>query len=480
MSLWTAAEAAKATGGKAQGEWDVNGVSIDTRTIEKGDLFVALKDQRDGHDFVAQALEKGAGAALVSHLPEGVATDAPLLIVDDVLPALEKLGLAARARTQAKVIAVTGSVGKTGTKEMLRSALAGQGKIHAAEKSYNNHWGVPLTLARMPQDTDFAVIEIGMNHPGEIGPLARMAQPHVAIVTTVAPVHIAAFENVAGIAREKAAIFEGLVPGGTAVINRDIDTYPILYREAKARAGKVLRFGQTGRPDYRLTRIQLQDEGTQFKLRHAKTDRLVKLAAPGRHLAQNASAVLAAVEAAGADPARAALALADWRPPPGRGARWEIHRSEMDGEVIDLIDESYNANPASMGAALDVLAASRPLDGYGRVARGRRIAILGDMLELGETEAEAHAAIAANPSMAQIDRVYCVGPLMRALYDALPRNKRGDWVERSSEFLPRLGRMIDEGDVVMVKGSLGSKMGLIVDGIKKLGDARPQQTSESA
>ena len=211
MTLWTAREAEAATGGKAIGDWCVDGVSIDTRTIEAGDLFVALKAARDGHEFVAQALDKGAGAALVSRVPEGVTPDAPLLIVDDVLAGLEALGRAARSRMSGKVVAVTGSVGKTSTKEMLRTVLGGQGKTHASVASYNNHWGVPLTLARMPADTEFAVIEIGMNHPGEIAPLAALAQPHVALVTTVAPAHLEAFEDVAGIAREKGAIFTGLV-----------------------------------------------------------------------------------------------------------------------------------------------------------------------------------------------------------------------------------------------------------------------------
>jgi UDP-N-acetylmuramoyl-tripeptide--D-alanyl-D-alanine ligase len=215
--LWTAKEAAAATGGQVASGWEATGVSIDTRTIEKGDLFVALTAARDGHDFVAQALEKGAAAALVTRIPEGVENSDRLLIVKDVQAGLEALGEASRARFKGKVVAVTGSVGKTSTKEMLRTVLGGQGTVHAAEKSYNNHWGVPLTLARMPRDADFAVIEIGMNHPGEIAPLAKMARPHVALVTIVAPAHLEAFESLEGIAREKASIFEGLEPRGVAV-----------------------------------------------------------------------------------------------------------------------------------------------------------------------------------------------------------------------------------------------------------------------
>ena len=234
MSLWTSSEAAQATGGRATTKWEANGVSIDTRTIQPGDLFVALTAARDGHDFVSQALENGASSALVSRIPDDLTEDAPLLIVEDVQAALEALGRAARARTKARVVAITGSVGKTSTKEMLAAVLADQGRTHASVASYNNHWGVPLTLARMPADTQFAVIEIGMNHPGEIAPLAKMARPHVAIVTTVAAAHLEAFESIDGIAAEKGSICEGLEPRGVAVLNGDVPTYPILEQAARA------------------------------------------------------------------------------------------------------------------------------------------------------------------------------------------------------------------------------------------------------
>ena len=242
MTLWTAQDAAAATGGTVASDWPANGVSIDTRTLVPGDLFVALRDVRDGHDFVAQAVEKGAAAALVSRVPEGVATD-KLLIVDDVLAGLIDLGQAARARTKAQVIGVTGSVGKTSTKEMLRAVLQRQGKTHAAEASYNNHWGVPLTLARMPADTEFAVIEIGMNHPGEIAPLARMAQLNAAMITTVAAAHLEAFESLDGIAHEKAAIFEGLDQRGKALIPSDLAVSGILQDTAQKLGHSPVTFG---------------------------------------------------------------------------------------------------------------------------------------------------------------------------------------------------------------------------------------------
>jgi UDP-N-acetylmuramoyl-tripeptide--D-alanyl-D-alanine ligase len=300
MSLWTAAEAAKATGGRAVGDWSCDGVSIDTRTIQAGDLFVALRDVRDGHDFVAMALEKGAGAALVSHVPEGVAADAPLLIVDDVLTGLEALGAAARARTKAKVVAVTGSVGKTSTKEMLLAIFADQGRAHASVDSYNNHWGVPLTLARMPVDTDYAVIEIGMNHPGEISPLAILTKPDAAMVTTVAAVHLEAFDDVAGIAVEKAAIFDGLEPGGVAVINADIDHAAILMAKAVDRRLRDIEFGENAY-HFKLKDVQVQGDVTVVQADADGTPLLFKIGTPGRHFAMNALGALAVAQAMGAD-----------------------------------------------------------------------------------------------------------------------------------------------------------------------------------
>ena len=468
--LWTSEDAVVATGGMSTAPWQANGVSIDTRTLQKGDLFVALTDQRDGHDFVAQAFAAGAAAALVSHIPDDVAADNPCLIVGDVLAALADLGRAARARIKGKVVAVTGSVGKTGTKEMLRTGLMAQGKTHAAEKSYNNHWGVPLTLARMPADTEYAVIEIGMNAPGEIAPLAKLARPHVAMVTTVAAVHLAAFRNVRGIAHEKAAIFEGLEPGGIAVINRDIDTYPILRDKAQDLGVELLRFGYTGRPEFAMDTVQVSDGATVARAHRGSDKLLFKISSPGKHLAMNALAVLAAVDAAGGDVAQASLALASWRSPEGRGARWtiELGAKGLDG-TFELIDESYNANPAAVEAALDVLAAAMPKDGLGRVKKGRRVVFLADMLEMGEDAAMLHADLAKADAMQQIDVVHCAGPLMKSLHDALPPNKAGEWHPDTAQMANQVRNLVDAGDVVMAKGSLGSKARLIIEAVKKLG-----------
>ena len=470
-ALWSRDDAVRATGARAQGpDWRAHGVSIDTRTLEAGDLFVALKDVRDGHEFVGAALEKGAAAALVSHVPEGVSADAPLLIVDDVLAALERLGAAARARTDAKVIAITGSVGKTSTKEMLRQVLGSQGRTHAAEASYNNHWGVPLTLARMPAETEFAVIEIGMNHPGEIAPLSKLARPHVAIVTTVAAAHLEAFENIEGIAREKASIFEGLEPGGTAIYNGDLPTSGILEAAAGA---QHFGFGET-KPTHLISFSELHqnEHGSVIKGQFHGEPFLLKIGAPGRHFAMNALAVMAAARVAGADWDIAACDLATWRPPAGRGTRETVVLDEVDGMTIELIDDAFNANPASMAASFDVFVTIPVTDGVGRIAQGRRIAILGDMLELGPEEMRLHAEIADLGAMAEVTRVHCVGPRMRALYEALPEEKRGRWSATAEDLAGEVHHLVDAGDVVLVKGSKGSKVSLVVDVLRQLGQGR--------
>ena len=455
-TLWTSAEAAAATGGRVTARWDATGVSIDTRTIRPGDLFVALQAARDGHDFVAQALAAGAAAALVSRIPEGVAPDAPLLVVEDVLAGLEALGRAGRARMAGRVIAITGSVGKTSTKEMARAALAGQGRIHAAEASYNNHWGVPLTLARMPADTDFAIVEIGMSHPGEIAPLSRLARPHVAMITTVAPAHLEAFGALEGIAREKGAIFEGLEPVGHAIIPEDLpgdlpggpSVTQILRDCADAAGAIVVGFGDHGMA--RPLRVLAQGDALSCHARIAGETLAFTLPTTGRHFAMNAVGVLAALAAAGADPAQAAAHLSGWQPPKGRGAV-----EDLGG--IRLIDDAFNANPASLAAGLAMLAA---LEG------GRRVAILGDMLELGAQEVAMHRALADDPAMARVDLVHCAGPLMRHLHAALPASRRGIWAATAAELAARAPDLIEAGDVVLVKGSKSSRISTVVEALR--------------
>ncbi|MEM7723274.1 MAG: UDP-N-acetylmuramoyl-tripeptide--D-alanyl-D-alanine ligase [Pseudomonadota bacterium] len=463
-ALWTARDAAAATGGRASGTWTATGVSIDTRTIAAGDLFVALTDIRDGHDFVTDALAKGAAAAMVSRIPDGVPEDR-LLIVEDVLEGLTKLGAAGRARTKAKIIAITGSVGKTTVKDMLRTALSPQGKTHAAEASYNNHWGVPLTLARMPEDTDFAVIEIGMSNPGEIAPLARLTAPDVAMVTIVAPAHLEAFGVIEGIAHEKASIFDGLSKGGIAIANADLETFHILFDKAAEVGAKLIRFGTTAGVEARLTDLRLTDEATVLQATLHGDDILFKLGVPGQHLGLNALAVLAGVDALGGDVTDAVMALAKWQPVSGRGTREKLMLSPTDNLSISMIDDAFNANPASVAAGLDVLAASQ-VD-----TPGRRIAVLGDMLELGPQGPDLHADLADHPAMDTVDLVYTVGPLMRHLHHALPGAKRGLHTYTAPEMAQALPRDLRPGDTLLIKGSKGIKVSLVVDALRKLGQA---------
>ena len=475
-ALWTSADAATATGGHATSGWQATGVSIDTRTLQAGDLFVALTDQRDGHDFVAQALEKGAAAALVSRIPDGVDENAPLLIVDDVLQGLQALGSAGRDRFQGQVIGVTGSVGKTSTKEMLRTVLQRQGQVHAAEASYNNHWGVPLTLARMPVDAKFAVIEIGMNHPGEIAPLARTTRPHVAMITTIAPAHMEAFDGIEGIAQEKAAILQGVEPGGTAVLNGDVGTADILAAVARDHHLVVAQFGEADDLPYRVRNISMSGDTTSVRAQFPDGEVLYRVGSAGRHFATNALGVLVVVQALGADLALAARDMMLWQPPAGRGTRETVVLDATNRSLsAELIDDAFNANPTSMAAALEVLATSAPKDGIGRVGKGRKIAVLGDMLELGPTETQDHAAIAELGFIRDIDVLHCSGSRMHALWECLPDHQRGEWVASADELVGRVHRLIDAGDVVLVKGSKGSYVSRVVDAIRNLGHPDPQQ-----
>ncbi|MEM6676598.1 MAG: UDP-N-acetylmuramoyl-tripeptide--D-alanyl-D-alanine ligase [Pseudomonadota bacterium] len=476
--LWTAEEAAAATQGQTAPGWQANGISIDTRTLVPGDLFVALAGEaRDGHAFVAQAFEAGAAAALVHRaIPDA---GGPLLVVEDTLEGLQALAAAARARTAAKVLAITGSAGKTTTKDMVATVLAAVpgAQVHKAELSLNNHWGVPLTLARMPPETTHAVLEIGMNNAGEIGPLSRLARPDVALITMIGEAHIGNLGSIEAIAEAKAEIFEGLETGGTAVLPGDSAQLAILQAAVPEGVQTVL-FGPVEGAAFQLIAARVHGGATVADAALRGAPWSIRVAAPGVHLVQNALGALAAVEAAGEDPVRAAMALAAWQPGAGRGEAWRIALGEhgLDGEIA-LFDESYNANPASVRAALAVLGLQPVTDDIGRIARGRRIAFLGDMLELGEAEAALHAGLAEAPEMAAIDLVHCCGPAMRALWQALPRERRGHWAETSEDLAERARTTLDAGDVCMVKGSKGARMGPVVEAIKALGSAQPLEAS---
>ncbi len=449
--LWTSQDLVEATAGTLSKPFDATGVSIDTRTLAPGDLFVALVgDGRDGHAFVGDALDRGAAAAMVhADAPAG----APVLRVDDTLAGLGRLGGFARTRFGAasgKVVAVTGSVGKTTTKEMLRTALRAFGVTHAAVASYNNHWGVPLTLARIPAETRFCVAEIGMNHAGEIAPLSRLARPHVALITTIAAAHIGHLGSIEAIADEKASIMAGLEPGGVAVLPRDSSQFERL--RAAAGGATVMTFGANADSDARMLHNEVDADGSLVRVAVRGDVLSFRLNAPGGHMAMNAVATLCAIAALGLDPAAAIPALEMFQPMAGRGARRTV---AVGGGSALLLDESYNGNGASMRAALEVLRLQ---------PAKRRIAVLGDMLELGADGPAEHAGLAADV-VASADLLFTCGPLMQGLFDAVPRDRRGVHAADSRALAAIVATRVAGGDAILVKGSLGSRMKLVVDAI---------------
>jgi len=435
--------------------------SIDTRTLRPGDVFVALKAERDGHDFVSNAFAAGAAAALVSDdYPRGQIGgdgDGALLRAADPLGALEAIGRAARTRSNARIVAVTGSAGKTGTKEMLRLCLSDAGATHASEKSYNNHWGVPLTLACMPRSAAYGVFEIGMNHAGEIAPLTRQVRPHAAVVTTVEPVHLEHFPSVEAIAEAKAEIFEGLVPGGTAVLPYDNPHCALLRQRAEAVGATVVSFGYAEGADVRGIQANMNARGSSV-IAGVDTQRFpYRIGAPGEHYVKNSLAVLAVLMALGADPMRCLNALVKVAAPPGRGARTTL--AARDGRIL-LIDESYNANPASVRAALAAMAT------VPRADFPRRVAALGDMLELGDASADLHRGLKEAVDAAGVDLVFACGPMMRLLFGQLKPAQQGAWMPNSAELASRLLDAVQAGDVVMIKGSLASRMGPVAEAMR--------------
>jgi UDP-N-acetylmuramoyl-tripeptide--D-alanyl-D-alanine ligase len=461
--LWNLQEIRTAIGGRLHGSPpdNFNGVSIDSREISPGDIYFAIKgDRLDGHDFVASALKKGAGVAIVSRLSPDMALAGPVLEVDiDPLQALQSLARAARARSQAQIVAVTGSVGKTSTKEMLRIALSASGKTHVSLKSFNNHWGVPLTLARLAANNAYAVLEIGMNHPGEITPLVGLVRPHVAVVTSIAESHLGQFASLAAIAKAKAEIFSGVVHGGSAVLCRDTPHFESLAAEA-ARLGisDIKSFGEHQAADVRLEQVALHADCCCITAKVFGERMSYKLGLPGRHMATNSLSVLAVAKLVGADLARAGLALADARPATGRGVRQELQHPEG---VVQVLDESYNANPASVRASLALLGQMRPGRG------GRRVAVLGDMLELGNFSQDLHKAIANDLAVNAVDVLYAAGPEMKGLWDAVAPAMRGAYSESAMGLWPVLEKSLQPGDCVMVKGSAGIRMGSIVESMRK-------------
>ncbi|MBB6178628.1 UDP-N-acetylmuramoylalanyl-D-glutamyl-2,6-diaminopimelate--D-alanyl-D-alanine ligase [Pseudorhizobium flavum] len=460
--LWTCDAMVGAMEGRPVGTLPegITGISIDSRSIAPGEAFFAIKGDRvDGHDFASIAVANGASLIVVSEakLPAMGRLTIPMIVVEDVLAALGKLGVASRERSRAQIVAVTGSVGKTTTKEMLRHVLAPSGKVHAAVASFNNHWGVPLTLARMPEEAQFGVFEIGMNHSDEIRPLVKMVRPHVAIITTIAAAHLGHFRNLEEIAAAKAEIFEGLEPGGAAILNRDNKQFAFLEQRAQeVGVGRIYTFGQHAKADFRLADFEGNAQSSTVWATLSGETVEVEIGTPGRHIAENAMAALGACTLVGADLGKAVAALAELRPVKGRG---EQHRLGIGEGILTLIDESYNANPASMRAAIALLAASEP------VASGRRIAILGDMLEMGEFSAKVHEELAGPILAAGIEHVWLAGAEITVLRDALPESVHCEYRSTTEELRDFAVRAVKPGDVVMVKSSLGIGFGKIVSAL---------------
>jgi UDP-N-acetylmuramoyl-tripeptide--D-alanyl-D-alanine ligase len=463
--LWQWDELVAAARGCAEGlpAGPITGFSIDSRSIAPGEVFLALKANRDGHAFVPAAWAAGAAAAIVANAYRGSA--GALIRVDDPLRALTDIARSARARASARIVAVTGSVGKTGTKEMLRLLLARAGRTHAAEKSYNNQWGVPLSLARMPRDSEYAVFEIGMNHSGEITPLARMVRPHVALITAVEPVHVGNFSSIEDIARAKAEIFAGLPRGGGAVLPRDSGHFPLLHASAVAAGARIATFGLHAEADFRAVRADIGTDGSEVVAGHGRDHYAYRLRAAGAHYVSNSLAALAALDALGVDIGRCLRAMEEFSPSSGRGARTLF--AHPQGNIL-LIDESYNANPASVRAALAAMAATARAD------FPRRIAVLGDMLELGPAAGELHRGLRQAVDAAEIDLLMACGPMMQLLYNELAGARQGGWASSSVELVGMLLDTVRPGDVVMIKGSLATRMAPLVAALlARHGPGRP-------
>ncbi|MDI6027991.1 UDP-N-acetylmuramoylalanyl-D-glutamyl-2,6-diaminopimelate--D-alanyl-D-alanine ligase [Corticibacterium sp. UT-5YL-CI-8] len=458
--LWTSDALVEATGGRPFGQMPegITGISIDSRSLKPGEAFFAIKgDKMDGHDYATAAIKAGAAVLVVSEgkLPAMGRLTTPMIVVQDVLAALEKTGNAARARTDARIIAVTGSAGKTSTKEALRFALSSVGKVHASDKSFNNHWGVPLTLARMPQDCDYAIFEIGMNHAGEIRPLVKMVRPHVAIITLIAAAHLGHFHNLDEIAKAKAEIFEGIEKGGAALLNRDDTRWKLLDRMAKdAGVENAPTFGENARSTFRLMKAELHADHSMIVARIGGREIAARIGAPGRHIVQNALAVLGAAHLVGADVPTVAVALSGLTAERGRGQRHILYHP--DGPFT-VIDESYNANPASMKAAIDLLDAT-PVSG-----EGRRIAVLGDMLELGEHSGRLHSALGDYVGSTNTDMVMMAGPEIKVMSENLPDKIFSIYRPTVDELQPVLLETVRPGDVIMIKSSNGIGFSRLVD-----------------
>ncbi len=453
--LWTTRELQEATGSVLPENIQAYGVSIDSRTVQPGDLFIAVKGEKsDGHAYVEQALKKGAVAAVVDH-PMVIADTDKLLVVEDTRKALYLLAEFAKNRSRAVRIGITGSSGKTTSKEMLIKALSNQGHVHATTGNLNNEWGVPLTLARMPEETDFAVIEMGMNHPGELTRLSALVEPNVAFITMIGSAHREFFKSEEDIATTKSEIFSHLLPGGTAVLNADSPFYDFLKQKAAQNGiSTILSFGQNEKADSRLIKTDSINGRTTVHADVCGTCIQFSMNLTGLHFIQNALGVLAVVSALGKDLEKAVQGLSNMSAVKGRGA---FVKSTFNGKAITVIDDAYNANPSSMAASIAVLG----------TCEGRKIAVLGDMLELGEFSETLHTNLVDNLLAIHVDKVYAVGSMMKKLYDKLPTDAQGAWTEKAVDLLPLLAKGLQSGDTVLVKASNGIKLYEIVKELTK-------------
>ncbi|WP_300389907.1 UDP-N-acetylmuramoyl-tripeptide--D-alanyl-D-alanine ligase [Henriciella sp.] len=467
--LWTSDEIREATGGKVTAPFEVTGVSIDTRTMEPGDLFVALKDQRDGHDFVANAFEAGAGAALVSREIEGV--EGPLIIVDDVMDAIEAMGVFARDRaTGCHRVAVTGSVGKTSVKEMIARMFRAGGHAHWSVKSFNNHWGVPLTLARMPAETEYAVFEIGMSTPGEIAPRSQMVQPHTALVTKIAPAHLEGMGSIEGVAREKADIFAGLQPGGAIILPHE-DAFCALMKEIALRhqpGAEVYTFGRSEDASARVELYRTDGDRSVIGVKALATFWEARINTVGEHWAENvAAAILAACVGSGISFHIAEEALWGYAPPPGRGTSEELPLPR--GGSMILVDDAYNANPESMRAALSSFAA-RP--------GNRHIVALGEMLEVGSASETEHCSLADPVLESGATLAFLAGEGMKPLADSLKGRIETHWAVKAKELETVVKNSLTNGDLLLIKGSNASGMGQLADRLRQWSKAADEQVMD--
>lgn len=475
--MWVVKDIEQATGGNGHGaRWSADRFSIDSRSVAAGEIYIALQGERvDGHDYVAQALENGAEAAIVHHMIDGVPENRQLL-VEDTFEALRDLAAYHRRRVDATFVGVTGSVGKTGAKEMLRKVLSTKGKTYASHGNFNNHIGTPLCLVNMPLDAQFGVFEMGMNHAGEISQLSTLVQPHLAVITTVEAVHLEFFDSEEHIADAKAEIFDGMSKGGSAVLNADNPHFLRLKRAAEKHGlGNVISFGVNEMAICRLMEYGADTHGSDVVATISGTPVSYRLGTIGRHWALTSVAVLAAADALGCDLPKAAESLGQFQEPKGRGRLTPLAWHGEDAALL-LVDDSYNASPSSMMAAFDKMRELKQAS-----PNRRTVAVLGDMLELGDLAPRMHAALAEGLKKAEVDKVHTAGSLMKHLRDKLPSTMHGRHTATAEELLPLLEGALEAGDMVLVKGSHGSGMWKLAEGLEAVsGTSRPQSNGKGA